>query len=297
MPLRGDAAAKRRKKGSAIATALAVALAAIGIGVLLYPSLSDLWTRHLVREEIEQYNRVLEAEPADYTELWEAADEYNQEVAVRANHLTSDESLQDSAYGLLNPNDSNMLGYVEIPSIDIELPIYRGTEDRQLQSGAGWWIGSSLPTGEPGTHCVIAGHTGLAKAKLFTDLDQLEEGDLFAITVLDRKVTYKVDQILVTEPADVAPLAIDPGESYATLYTCTPYGVNDHRLLVRGTCVSVGPASTSQDRLAGEAPFSETWAPVAAIALIPIAAGTMFVAARRYAGSRRKSMRSIRRNG
>ena len=148
--------------------------------------------------------------------------------------------------GLLNPLGNGMMGYVNIPKIDVALPVYQGTDEKELQSGAGWWIGSSLPTGGESTHCIITAHTGLSKAKLFTDIDQLEVGDRFSLTILDRTLVYEVDQILVTEPTDFEPLYIVEGKDYATLYTCTPYGVNTHRLLVRGVRVDDAPAAAEK---------------------------------------------------
>lgn len=139
-----------------------------------------------------------------------------------------------------------MMGSIEIPKIDVNLPIYQGTEEQQLQSGCGWWPGTSLPTGGSGTHCVITAHTGLTKAKLFTDLDRLETGDRFTLHILDRDMNYEVDQILVTEPEELAPLRIVPGEDLVSLYTCTPYGVNSHRLLVRGHRVEAEEADTER---------------------------------------------------
>lgn len=139
-----------------------------------------------------------------------------------------------------------MMGSIEIPKIDVNLPIYQGTEEQQLQSGCGWWPGTSLPTGGSGTHCVITAHTGLTKAKLFTDLDRLETGDRFTLHILDRDMNYEVDQILVTEPEELAPLRIVPGEDLVSLYTCTPYGVNSHRLLVRGHRVEAEEVDTER---------------------------------------------------
>lgn len=230
-------ASRKRKVLSAI---LFTALVTIGLWVMFYPALSDLYTRHQIRQEIRQYNEVVAAEKADYSALWQEAEAYNQSLVGKSNHLAAGREEYEMTCEMINPGDSNMLGYVDIPAIHAELPIYRGTEEKQLQSGAGWWVGSSLPTGGESTHCIITAHTGLAKAKLFTDLDQLEEGDRFTITVLDRAMTYEVDQILITEPEDVEPLQIIEGEDHVTLYTCTPYGVNTQRLLVRGQRVKAG---------------------------------------------------------
>ena len=134
----------------------------------------------------------------------------------------------------LNPLGNGMMGYIDIPKINVHLPIYQGIEEQALQAGVGFWPGTSLPTGGPSTHCVLTAHNGLVRAKMFTDLDQLVEGDTFSLSILDRVLTYEVDQILVTEPDEVDALQIVEGQDYVTLYTCTPYGVNTHRLLVRG---------------------------------------------------------------
>ena len=186
-------------------TVAIVLLMLAGLGVLLYPTLSDRFARWQAMQEIIQYNQVAEAEQADYSDLWAAAEEYNRRLAETGTFTGSVldsaavEDLQEvSQY--LNPMGTGMMGYIDIPKISVHLPIYQGTEETELQSGAGFWIGTSLPTGGPSTHCVITAHNGLVKAKMFTDLDQLVEGDTFILTILDRVLTYEVDQILVALP-------------------------------------------------------------------------------------------------
>lgn len=225
---------EKSKKSSGILGKLLVPLIfLIGLGILLYPTLSDRYYTWQYEREVAQWEA--NRETKDYSSLWSAAESYNRGLAERQNLKVSvSEEEQAEISTLLNPLGNGMMGYIDIEKIDVHLPVYQGTDETQLQSGAGWWIGTSLPTGGESTHPVITAHTGLVKAKLFTDIDQLVEGDTFTLTILDRVMTYQVDQILVTEPENFDPLAIVPGEDYVTLYTCTPYGVNTHRLLVRG---------------------------------------------------------------
>lgn len=224
-----------KKKKSRLPAVGAVLLLLAGLGVMLYPTINDLYSRWLTQEDIAQYNQVMEAEAADYSDLWDAAEAYNRDLAetgVFGGSVGTEERQEVS--GLLNPLGTGMMGYIDIPKIDVHLSIYQGIEESVLQAGAGYWLGTSLPTGGAGTHCVLTAHNGLVRAKMFTDLDQLEIGDTFSLSILDRVLTYEVDRILVTEPNDLEPLQIVPGEDLVTLYTCTPYGVNTHRLLVRG---------------------------------------------------------------
>ena len=206
-----------------------------GLCVLLYPLISSwLYQRHSAAEN-KAYHRAiwgLSQEVCDA--LWVDAEAYNQRLAEKTDQFSLTDAERAETANYLNPMDIGQMGYVSIPKIDVEIPIYQGTEEPQLQAGAGWWIGTSLPTGGESTHCVLAAHNGLVKAKMFTDLDQLVVGDTFYLTILDRVLTYEVDQILVTEPGNHDPLRIVPGEDLVTLYTCTPYGINTHRLLVRG---------------------------------------------------------------
>lgn len=229
---------QRRKSGnkSRGTAVLAVLLLLVGLGVMLFPTFSDLYYRWEASREIAQYNRALEAQPEDYSELWAAAEAYNRQLASRAADPTAavESELAEQVRQYLNPLGNGMMGYVDIPKIGVHLPIYQGTQESALQAGAGHWLGTSLPTGGASTHCVLTAHNGLVKAKMFTDIDQLEEGDTFTLTVLDRVLTYEVDQILTTLPDELEPLRIVEGQDYVTLYTCTPYGINTHRLLVRG---------------------------------------------------------------
>ena len=223
---------------------LAALLLAAGAVVLLYPALSNLYYQRQYAQAAETFAQG--QSEAENAALWQAAEAYNMALAEKAEQfaLTAEEREQIAA--CLNPLGTGMMGSIEIPKIDVNLPIYQGTEEQQLQSGCGWWPGTSLPTGGSGTHCVITAHTGLTKAKLFTDLDRLETGDRFTLHILDRDMNYEVDQILVTEPEELAPLRIVPREDLVTLYTCTPYGVNSHRLLVRGHRVEAEEADTER---------------------------------------------------
>ena len=246
-----------------LSTVLVGVLFLVGAGVMLCPTMSDLYVRRQLQKELAQYNQVTQGEEADYSELWAAAEDYNRRLAEKDNQFAVSEEEMEEISGLLNPLGTGMMGHIDIEKISVHLPVYQGTEESALQAGAGWWIGTSMPTGGPGTHCVLTAHTGLVRAKMFTDLDQMEEGDTFSLTVLDRVLTYEVDQILITEPEEIEPLLIVNGEDYCTLYTCYPYGVNTERLLVRGhriptpetekTAVSVLTEESSRPWLAAAA--------------------------------------------
>ena len=246
-----------------LSTVLVGVLFLVGAGVMLCPTMSDLYVRRQLQKELAQYNQVTQGEEADYSELWAAAEDYNRRLAEKDNQFAVSEEEMEEISGLLNPLGTGMMGHIDIEKISVHLPVYQGTEESALQAGAGWWIGTSMPTGGPGTHCVLTAHTGLVRAKMFTDLDQMEEGDTFSLTVLDRVLIYEVDQILITEPEEIEPLLIVDGEDYCTLYTCYPYGVNTERLLVRGhriptpetekTAVSVLTEESSRPWLAAAA--------------------------------------------
>ena len=223
-------------------------LALAGAAVMLYPTLSNLYYQHRYAQEAEAFANGQSA--VETAALWESAEAYNAVLAEKKDQFVLTQEECEWIESCLNPLGTGMMGTVEIPKIHVDLPIYQGTEEKQLQSGCGWWPGTSLPTGGADTHSVITAHTGLAKAKLFTDLDQMEVGDRFTLHILDRSMTYEVDQILVTEPEELDALRIVPGEDFVTLYTCTPYGINSHRLLVRGQRVGEERAAEADRSMA-----------------------------------------------
>ena len=206
----------------------------IGVCILLYPAFSDFWNSKTQSRAITDYESVLEElTPEDYTAIFEAAHAYNKAL------YETDFPLRDykkvSGYKeTLSVTDNSMIGYVQIDRIGVELPVYHGTSEKVLSRGVGHLEGSSLPVGGENTHCVMSAHRGLPSAKLFTDLDRVEIGDTFRVVVLDQVLTYQVDFIKVIDPSDVSDLQIIEGGDYCTLFTCTPYGINTHRLLVRG---------------------------------------------------------------
>lgn len=207
-----------------------------GVALLLYPTVSDYWNSTRQTHAIAEYEEKLtQYDENTYSEIWKAAQEYNKELEGKINRFTLSEEENEEYLSLLNVDENGIMGYVNIPSINCTLPIYHGVDDAVLQIAIGHIAGSSLPVGGSSTHTLISGHRGLPSAKLFTNLDMLVEGDIFTLEVLNQTLTYEVDQILIVEPEEVDALKIEEGKDYCTLITCTPYGVNSHRLLVRGT--------------------------------------------------------------
>lgn len=206
-----------------------------GLSLLLYPTISDYWNSfHQSRTITEYANEVAQLDDDTYERLLESAKEYNQELAAdKPRYLMTEEEWEEYE-AQLAVSDSGIIAYIEIPKIKCFLPIYHGTDEDILQIAVGHIEWSSLPVGGESTHCVLSGHRGLPSARLFTDLDKLETGDLFVIRVLDEILTYEVDQIHIVLPEDTKELEIVEGKDYCTLVTCTPYGINSHRLLVRG---------------------------------------------------------------
>ena len=207
----------------------------IGLSLLLYPTVSDYWNSKYVTHAIVDYvARMEELDETDYQSVWEEAKQYNADLRGQFNAFYLSEELRMRYSSCLNVGGDGLMGYIEIPKIDVILPVYHGVSDSVLQSAVGHIEWTSLPTGGVGTHCVLSGHRGLLNAKLFTDLDRMIEGDTFSLNVLGEALVYEVDQIRTVEPTDVGELSIEDDEDYCTLLTCTPYGINTHRLLVRG---------------------------------------------------------------
>ena len=206
----------------------------VGISVLLYPAFSNYWNSKTQSRAIVDYEAVLQyMEPEDYTAIFQTAYDYNDALYATAFPLTDYRNVP-GYYEALKVEGTSIMGYVKIPKIGVEIPIYHGTSEDVLSRGVGHMEGSSLPVGGTNTHCIMSAHRGLPSAKLFTDLDRLEMGDTFQIIVLDQILTYQVDQIKITTPQEFEDLVIVDGMDYCTLVTCTPYGINTHRLLVRG---------------------------------------------------------------
>ncbi|MYN69728.1 class C sortase [Streptococcus suis] len=217
-------------------TIILVFILLVGLSFLLYPTVSDYWNSFHQSEAIAGYvDKVNNLTQQENDRMLADAKAYNDSLAKNSLpdlNLTAEE--RTSYNQILDVSDTGIMAYVDIPKIKTTMPIYHGTDAEILQVAIGHIPGTSLPIGGKGTHAVISGHRGLPSAKLFTDLDQLVEGDIFYIQVLDQTLTYEVDQILTVTPDDVSPLTIDPDQDYVTLVTCTPYGVNSHRLLIRG---------------------------------------------------------------
>lgn len=207
----------------------------VGVCGLLYPSVSQYWNSKTQTRAVENYQEILNSlKQEDYEVFFQEADRYNVELSELKNTLLNYRQL-DGYNGILNINGNGIMGYVSIPKLGVEIPIYHGISAEVLNVACGHLEGTSLPVGGENTHCVLSAHRGLPHAKLFTDLDKLEVGDTFTLTVLNRTLTYQVDQIKVVRPDEIDDVQLVAGKDLCTLLTCTPYGINSHRLLVRGT--------------------------------------------------------------
>lgn len=218
-----------------LTTVLLILAFLAGLSLLLYPTVSDYWNSlHQSRAITEYAEQVNELDNELYEQLWADARSYNQTLPQNPDRYEMTDEERAEYESLLDVSGTGIIGYIEIPLIGCSLPIYHGTEESVLQIAVGHIEGTSLPVGGAGCHSVLSGHRGLPSAKLFTDLDKLTVGEDFILRILDETLTYEVDQILIVEPYELDALAIDPERDYCTLVTCTPYGINSHRLLVRG---------------------------------------------------------------
>ncbi len=222
-----------RKKANFISTIVLIIIFLVGLSVMLYPSFSDWWNTREQRAAIANYEHIVtEMDDGETERLLQQAHEYNEKLAKVYAPMTNSDQVEGYD-DILNISGTGVMGYISIPFIQVELPIYHGTSEEVLNIAAGHLKGSSLPVGGKNTHAVISAHRGLPSAKLFTDLDQLVVGDTFTITILGEVLTYEIEEILIVKPEEVEKLAIFPDGDYVTLMTCTPYGINTHRLLLR----------------------------------------------------------------
>ena len=241
---------KKKKKSHRWSNLLLVLILLVGIGIAGYPAFSDYWnSMHQSRAIMGYAERVAELSNEEYQVVWNASLEYNRRLSQDPNPWDMTDEEMDDYESQLNVDATGNMGFISIPKINVDLPIYHGTSDAVLQTSIGHIDGTSLPAGsvhpnpdafdevEFGSHSVLSGHRGLPSAKLFSDLDAVEVGDVFYLTILDQTLTYQVDQITVIVPEDSSELVLFPGKDYCTLMTCTPYGINTHRLLVRGVRV------------------------------------------------------------
>ena len=216
-------------------TIILLVLFLIGLSLLLYPSFADWWNSFHQSQAVASYvEQVANLDDEKYEAFWSAAWDYNRSLVGRHNAFLLSEEQKAEYDQLLNVTGTGIMGYIEIPELDIAYPIYHGTDEAVLQIAIGHLEWSSLPVGGSSSHCVVSGHRGLPSARLFTDLDQMVEGDVFLFRILDEILTYEVDQIRIVEPYQVEDLLVQEGKDLCTLVTCTPYGINTHRLLVRG---------------------------------------------------------------
>ena len=222
------------KKGN-LSNIILILILIAGLSLLVYPSFSDYWNSlHQSRAVASYVETVTKLDNKEYERIWQDALDYNTKLTERENSYILPEELTGEYNNLLNIGGNGIMGYIDIKSIGVNLPLYHGKSESVLQVAIGHLDWTSLPTGGAGTHCVVSGHRGLPSARLFTDLDQLDVGDTFVLNILDQVLTYEVDQIKIVEPHETEDLLIQPGKDYCTLVTCTPYGINSHRMLVRG---------------------------------------------------------------
>lgn len=264
---------------------LLVVILLVGLSLLLYPSVSDYWNSFHQTKAISDYTETVDTMDQEEQErMWDAAVAYNEELGEAGTRFHMEEEQKKKYEQQLNVGNLGIMGYIDIPKINCSLPIYHGVDDTVLQVAVGHLEWSSLPVGGEGSHCVLSGHRGLPSAKLFTNLDQLIEGDTFMLRILNETLTYEVDQIRIVEPKAVEELTIEMGKDYCTLVTCTPYGINTHRLLVRGHRIEnlkVGSAYVVADAVQIE----PLWvAPIVAIPILLLCLILVLIPRRKHGG-------------
>ena len=271
----------KKKKKSWLArngvTLILVGILLIGAGLIAYPSFADWWNSfHQSRAVASYVEAVTDMNAEEYQEIIDAAKKYNKKLTKKGVRWTPTKKFLKRYEKRLNINGTGIMGYINIPKINVQLPIYHGIDESVLQVAIGHIEGSSLPVGGKGSHCIVSGHRGLPSARLFTDLDKLVEKDTFTLTVLNYTLTYEVDQIRIVEPTDLSDLQIVKGKDYCTLVTCTPYGINTHRLLVRGHRIANanGEAMVTADALVIEPAYI---APFIAVPVLTILLTIMFI--------------------
>ena len=228
-------AGKGKTEKKSPVTIILVVVMLVGLAIMAYPSVSDWWNSFHASRAIESYSQTVDStDTRELEEMLQAAREYNQSLGYKDNPYRMEKAELERYNSLLNISGSGLIGYIRIPSINVNVPVYHGTEESILQVAAGHLDWTALPVGGVGTHCVVSGHRGLPSARLFTDLDKLREGDRFTVTVLSQTLTYEVDKIRIVTPNETDDLLPQSGMDLCTLLTCTPLGINSHRMLVRG---------------------------------------------------------------
>lgn len=268
-----------KKKRNNLTTVILVVALLAGLSLLLYPSFSDYWNSYHSSQAIADYsNAVKDMDNEKYEELLEQARDYNSALADGTQEFYLTEQEKEYYNSVLDVSGNGIMGYIEIPKIGVYLPVYHGTEESVLQVAVGHLEWSGLPVGGESTHCVLSGHRGLPSAKLLTNLDKMQEGDIFVLRVLDEVFTYEVDRISIVEPNDISEMQIEQGQDLCTLVTCTPYGINTHRLLVRGHRVENTKESLSI-RIMSEANQIDPLlvAPIVALPVLAVALIIIFI--------------------
>lgn len=272
-----------KKKRNSSTTAVLVVLLFAGLSLLLYPSISDYWNSYHSSQAISDYSEAVKGiDTEKYGELLNAAEEYNRSLVKYSGAFKLNNEQLKQYEGLLDISGNGVMGYIEIPKIGVNLPVYHGTDESVLQIAVGHLDWSSLPVGGRDTHCVLSGHRGLPSARLFTNLDKMAVGDVFVLRVLNEVLTYEVDKVSIVEPLETDDLKVESGKDLCTLVTCTPYGINTHRILVRGHRVENTEEALSI-RITAEANQIEPLvvAPIVALPILLIALIILFLPGRR----------------